>query len=175
MRLCAGRVGSLLNFSHLAEDAGVSHKTAAHWISLLEASFIVYRLPPYHANISKRLIKSPKLYFYDTGVAANLLGIEHVSQLETHPLRGRLFENMVISEILKYRYNRGKRENLSFFRDAKGHEVDLLYTTGNTIIPVEIKAGQTFRSEFFKGLTYFSDYIRQTDRITGCSIWGRAE
>ncbi len=130
---------------------------------LLEASFIVYRLPPYHANISKRLIKSPKLYFYDTGVAANLLGIEHVSQLETHPLRVQLFENMVISEILKYRYNRGKRENLSFFRDAKGHEVDLLYTSGNTIIPVEIKAGQTFRSEFFKGLTYFSDYIRQTE------------
>ncbi|HDQ14363.1 MAG TPA: ATP-binding protein [Sediminispirochaeta sp.] len=160
LKLCAGRTGQLLNFSHLAEDTGISHKTAAEWISLLEASFIVFRLPPFFANINKRLIKSPKLYFYDTGLAANLLGIEEPKQIESHPLRGALFENMVISEVLKYRYNRGRKENLSFFRDAKGHEVDLLYHSGNDLSLVEIKSAGTMRKEFFKGLEYFHDSIK---------------
>ena len=162
LQLCAGRIGQLCNFSHLAEDTGISHKTAAEWISILETSFIVFRLPPYFANISKRLIKSPKLYFYDTGLAANLMGIEEKTQIATHPLRGALFENMIISEILKYRFNRGRRENLSFFRDAKGHEVDLLYQTGNDIVPLEIKSAGTVRNEFFKGLQYFHESIEQT-------------
>jgi len=126
---------------------------------LLETSFIVYRLPPYYANISKRLIKSPKLYFVDTGLAANLLGIEEKNQIETHPLRGSLFENLIISETLKFRYNQGKRENLFFFRDTKGHEVDLLYQIANEIIPVEIKAAGTVRNDFYKGLDYFSQYV----------------
>lgn len=162
LQLCAGRIGKLCNFSHLAEDTGISHKTAAEWISILETSFVVFRLPPYFANISKRLIKSPKLYFYDTGLAANLMGIEEKTQIATHPLRGALFENMIISEILKYRFNRGRRENLSFFRDAKGHEVDLLYQTGNDIVPLEIKSAGTVRNEFFKGLQYFHESIEQT-------------
>jgi len=164
LKLCAGRIGQLLNFSNLAEDTGISHKTASEWISLLEASFILYRLPPYYANINKRLIKAPKLYFYDTGLAANLLGIEEKKQIETHPLRGALFENLVISEILKFRYNLGKRENLSFFRDAKGHEVDLLFSAADSIIPVEIKSAGTFRGDFFKGLDYFNTSIQTVDK-----------
>lgn len=164
VKLCAGRVGQILNLSHLADDVGINHKTAGQWISLLETSFIVYRLPPYFANINKRLIKSPKLYFYDTGLAAHLMGIEEKGQIEAHPLRGALFENLVIAEFVKYRYNRGKRENLSFFRDAKGHEVDLIYTSGSELMPVEIKAAQTFRSSFFKGLDYFNEYIASCSR-----------
>ncbi len=107
------------------------------------------------------MIKSAKLYFYDTGLAAHLLGIEESRQIPTHPLRGALFENMVIAEAMKYRYNRGKRENLLFFRDAKGHEVDLLLTSANDLSAVEIKAAQTFKNEFFKGLEYFNTYIKK--------------
>jgi len=164
LKLCAGRIGQLLNFSNLAEDTGISHKTASEWISLLEASFIVYRLPPYFTNISKRLIKSPKLYFYDTGLAAHLMGIEEQKQIETHPLRGALFENLVISEIIKYRYNLGKRENISFFRDAKGHEVDLIYSIANSVVPIEIKSAGTVRNDFFKGLEYFDDSITPVEK-----------
>jgi len=162
LRLCAGRIGRILNFSNLADDTGISHKTASEWISLLEASFIVFRLPPYFANISKRLIKSPKLYFYDTGLASYLLGIEERRQVETHPLRGALFENLVVAEVTKYRFNRGRRENLSFFRDARGHEVDLLYHSADDITAVEMKAAGTVRSEFFKGLEYFHEFVQST-------------
>ena len=155
LRLCAGRSGQIINFSNLAVDTGVSHKTVSEWISLLETSYIIFRLPPYFADVNKRLIKTPKLYFYDTGLAVNLLGIEEKCQLETHPLRGALFENFVVAETLKYRYNRGKRENLSFFRDAKGHEVDLLYHIADEAVAIEIKASETVRGEFYKGLDYF--------------------
>ena len=128
-RLCAGRVGQLLNLSSLASDMGISHTTAREWLTILEASYIVYRLPPYHTNIGKRLTKSPKLYFYDVGLASHLIGIEQADQLSTHPLRGFLFENLVVSEAMKHRFNRGRRPNLSFFRDSKGLECDLLYET----------------------------------------------
>ena len=164
MKLCAGRTGQLLNMSGLAEDTGINHTTATEWISLLESSYIVFRLPPYFANISKRLIKSPKLYFYDTGLAASLLGIEEARQIATHPLRGALFENLVISEIIKHRLNQGKRSNLSFFRDAKGHEVDLLIQQADQIIPVEIKSGATVRDDFFKGLNYFHKHMQACDK-----------
>ena len=162
--LCAGRTGQLLNYANLADDVGISPKTAAEWISLLESSFILFRLPPYFRNMTKRLVKSPKLYFCDVGLAAHLLGIENSSQIATHPLRGQLFENLVVSEVLKHRYNSGKRENLTFFRDAKGHEVDLLYQSGSTQIPIEIKSGATVRSEFFKGLQYFNDNIEPSEK-----------
>jgi len=165
LKLCAGRTGQIVNFSNLAGDTGISHKTASEWISLLEASFIIFRLPPYFININKRLIKSPKLYFYDTGLAANLLGIEEKRQVETHPLRGALIENLVISEILKYRFNRGRRENISFFRDAKGHEVDLLYHLADDIIAIEIKAAGTVRNDFFHGLEYFHESIQPAVKI----------
>lgn len=147
VRLCAGRVGQLANLSALGADAGVSHTTARHWLTVLEASYVVFLLPPFYANIRKRLVKSPKLYFYDVGLASYLIGIEHAGQLATHPLRGALFENAVIVEALKYRFNRGYRSNLSFFRDARGLECDLLYENGNGIGAIEIKSGATVTSD----------------------------
>ena len=156
IQLCAGRIGQLLNVSSLANDTGISHTTAANWISLLEASYIVFQLQPYFRNISKRLVKSPKLYFYDVGLATFLLGIENEKQLSRDPLRGNLFENMVIAEVLKYRFNQGKRGNLFFYRDSKGHEVDLLLAEGPDLFPIEIKAGMTVTRDFFKGLAYFA-------------------
>jgi hypothetical protein len=154
--LCASRVGQLLNVNSLAADTGISHQTARNWLTLLEASYIVYRLPPYAANISKRLVKSPKLYFYDVGLAAHLLGLENTLQVSRDPLRGNLFENMVVMEALKYRLHRGRRGNLHFYRDSNGNEVDLLLTVGPDLYPVEIKAGMTINRDFFKGLDGFS-------------------
>ncbi|MDY6905828.1 MAG: ATP-binding protein [Thermodesulfobacteriota bacterium] len=156
VRLCAGRVGQLLNISSLANDAGVSHTTAGNWISILEASYILFLLPPYYRNISKRLIKSPKLYFYDVGLAAFLLGIENARQVSRDPLRGNFFENMVIVEALKSRLHQGKRSNLYFYRDSKGNEVDLLFVSGSEIFPIEIKAGMTITREYFKGLNHIA-------------------
>ncbi len=149
VRLCAGRVGQLANLSALGADAGVSHTTARHWLTVLEASDVVFQLPPFSANIRKRLVKSPKLYFYDVGLASHLIGIEHAGQVSTHPLRGPLFENAVVVEALKHRFNRGRRSNLSFFRDTRGLECDLLVENGNGIGAIEIKSGATIASDYF--------------------------
>ena len=154
--LCAGRVGQLLNLNSLAADCGISHQTARNWFTLLEASFIVFRLPPYFANIRKRLVKSPKLYFYDVGLASFLLGIETEAHINRHPLRGSLFENMMVMEALKYRLHRGRRSNLHFYRDSNGNEVDLLLGFGPDLLPVEIKSGQTVNSDYFKSLKNFA-------------------
>ncbi len=156
VRLCAGRVGQLLNLASLANDAGISPTAAKAWISILETSFILFRLPPWHANISKRLIKTSKLYFYDAGLAAYLCGIEEKNQLPNHPLRGNLFENAVVSELLKQRYNAGKDNRLCFFRDRTGNEVDVLFPDGPDYIPIEIKSGKTIASDWFKGFEIFS-------------------
>lgn len=156
VRLCAGRTGQILNLHSLGNDAGVSHTTAREWLSVLEASYVVFVLPPLHANISKRLIKSPKLYFYDVGLASHLLGIENENQIPTHPLKGALFENLVIVEALKLRYNRGLRSNLHFYRDSAGNEVDLVCSFANRHVGVEIKAGATVSSSFFDGLRRLS-------------------
>jgi predicted AAA+ superfamily ATPase len=165
VRLCAGRVGQLLNVHSLGSDAGVSHTTAREWLSLLEASFITFLLPPYHANVSKRLIKSPKLYFYDVGLAAYLLGIEDPGQIFSHPLKGNLFENLVVVEALKYRLNQGRRSNLSFYRDSNKNEVDLLYSLAHRFLAVEIKAGETLSRSFFRGF----ETLRRTfpDQVAG--------
>ena len=152
IKMCAGRAGQLLNLHSLGSDAGVSHTTARHWMSVLQAGYVVFLMQPLHANIRKRLIKSPKLYFYDVGLATYLLGIEERSQVALHPLRGQLFENLVVVEALKHRLNRGKRSNLSFFRDRSGLEVDLLCSYGDRVAAVEVKAGQTVQSSFFKNL-----------------------
>ena len=152
VRLCAGRIGQLTNTVALGSDAGVSHTTARNWIDVLEASYIAFRLPPFHANIRKRLVKSPKLYFYDVGLASHLIGIEHAEQIATHPLRGPLFENMVVVEALKHRYNRGRGHNLSFFRDSRGLECDLLFESGHDICAIEIKSGTTIASDYFDTL-----------------------
>lgn len=154
VRLCAGRCGQLLNLNSLANDTGVSHTTAGNWISILEASYIIFLLQPYHGNITKRLIKSPKLYFFDVGLAAFLLGIENPRQVSRDPLRGSLFENMVVAETLKYRFNQGKKSNLYFYRDRKGNEVDLVCVTGTDLFPIEIKAGMTITRDYFKGLNH---------------------
>lgn len=156
VRLCAGRIGQLLNLQNLGNDAGVSHPTARHWISVLEASFIVFLLPPLHANVSKRLIKTPKLYFHDVGLAAWLLGIENPTQVATHPLRGSLFENLAIAEVIKHRYNTVRTSNLSFYRDSSGLEIDLIHPFGNHLIPIEIKAGQTVTSSQIESLEKFA-------------------
>lgn len=152
VRLCAGRSGQLLNHSSLAADCGISHNTAKAWISVLEASYILFQLRPHHANFNKRLVKSSKLYFYDVGLMAWLLGIREVSQLEAHPLRGSMFENLVIAERLKTSLNRGERPQLTFWRDSNGNEVDLLIERGQKIMPVEIKSGKTVARQFFSGL-----------------------
>jgi predicted AAA+ superfamily ATPase len=156
IKLCAGRIGQLLNVNSLANDTGISHTTARNWLSILEASYVIFLLQPYYRNISKRLVKSPKLYFYDVGLAAYLLGIENEKQITRDPLRGNLFENMVIAEALKYRFNQGRRSNLYFYRDRKGNEVDLLFVNGADLFPLEIKAGMTITRDYFKGLKYIS-------------------
>lgn len=159
IKLCAGRIGQLINFQSLASDTGVSYHTIEHWLSILEASFIILRLQPYFENFGKRLIKSPKLYFTDVGLAAYLLGIENEQQMSRDPLRGVLFENLVILDLIKSRLNQGLDHQLYFFRDHHGHEVDVIYKSANNLVPIEIKAGQTFNREFLKGLNYFKNLV----------------
>lgn len=157
VRICAGRIGQLLNLESLSNDVGVSSHTIKEWISILEASFILIRLQPYFDNFGKRLIKSPKIYFTDVGLAAYLLGIENVDQMNRDPLRGNLVENLVVIELLKARLNKGLNPQLHFFRDAHGHEVDLIFQSGNSLIPIEIKSARTFNKEFLKNLLYFQN------------------
>ena len=159
VRLCAGRVGQLINLSSLGADAGVSHTTAREWLTVLEASYILFQLPPYFANIRKRLVKSPKFYFCDVGLAAYLVGIENADQIATHPLRGALFENAVVGEALKHRFNRGYQPSLSFFRDSKGLECDLFYPAGNGIAAFEVKSGATISSEHFRSLHRVAELV----------------
>jgi hypothetical protein len=156
LRLCAGRVGQLLNMNSLAIEAGVDGKTIASWISVLESSFIIFKLQPHHASFNKRIVKMPKLYFYDTGLACSLLGISSPLQLNTHYAKGSLFENFVITELVKIRYNQGENHNLFFWRDSIGHEVDLLVETPKGLFPIEIKAGSTINDNFFKGIEYWN-------------------
>lgn len=147
LRLCAGRVGQLLNLNALGEEAGIAHSTARAWLSLLEASYLVFQLPPYHRNFGKRLVKTPKLYFTDTALAAWLLGLRAPDQLALHPLRGALFENLVVSEFLKARYNAGQPTDLYFWRDNNGLEADLLFEDGDRLQTVEIKSGATVTAD----------------------------
>ncbi|PLY03422.1 MAG: AAA family ATPase [Desulfuromonas sp.] len=152
VRLCAGRSGQLLNMSALANECGINHNTARAWISVLEASYVLHQLRPHHQNFNKRLIKTPKLYFYDTGLLCWLLGIQSPEQLVTHPLRGSIFETFVISEVKKLFCNRGEQGELYFWRDSNGNEVDVLIPVGDKLMPVEIKSGKTVTREFFTGL-----------------------
>ncbi len=156
VRLCAGRTGQLLNHSSLATDCGISHTTARHWISLLQAGFIIHLLPPHHANFSKRIIKSPKLYFLDTGLLSYLLRIREPDDFPVHAMKGAIFETFVISELYKAFAHRGEIPPLYFWRDRTGHEVDVIIDTGKKLIPVEIKSGETITSSLFDGLRYFT-------------------
>jgi len=155
IRLCAGRTGQLLNMSSLAIEVGVDVKTINAWLGVLEAAFVVYRLQPFHKNFNKRLVKSPKLYFYDTGLACALLGIESSEQLDLHPLRGSLFENLIITDLIKHRFNQGKPRNLYFWRDNTGNEIDVILEGATTSVPVEIKSGKTITSLFLKGVSHW--------------------
>lgn len=151
IKLCAGRVGQLLDLTSISNETGVSRTTINNWISLLQTTYIIFLLEPYYTNINKRLVKTPKIYFYDTALASYLLGIENELQLKTHPLTGNLFENLVVSEFYKYRLNNGKNINLNFYRDSKKNEIDLIYKVANKLFPIEIKSSETFNNIFFKG------------------------
>lgn len=153
LKLCAGRIGQLLNLSSLANECGISVTAATNWLSILEASYICYLLKPDYNNYAKRLVKTPKLYFYDTGLACSLLDIQNAEQITTHFLRGGLFENLVINEFVKECYNKGIEPSLSFWRDSTGNEVDLLRTTGGKQYAYEIKSGATYSPDFFKGIS----------------------
>lgn len=172
LRLCAGRVGQLLNLSSLGADVGVSHNTANSWLSVLEASYLAFQVSPWFSNIGKRLIKAPKLYFHDTGLVCRLLGIETAAQLATHPLRGALFENWVVSEMAKHLRNRGLHPNIWFYRDRSGLEVDMLLQIDGGFHAVEIKSGETVVGNWFNALTKFQEVIGgQPEFMDNLSLW----
>ena len=159
VELCAGRTAQLLNYSSIASDCGISQPTAKHWLSFLEASFIAYRLPAFHSNLRKRLVKMPKLHFYDSGLACWLLNIRTVDQLRSHPLRGAIFESWVVSEILKARTNCAEVGGLSFYRDRDGVEADLLIDHGDHLTLVEVKASQTASNSLFSGAAKVRNHL----------------
>ena len=155
MRLLAGRIGQLVNLSSLANDVGVSSTTLKEWLSVLEASYVVFRLTPYFENLGKRIVKSPKVYFTDVGLASYLLGIESPAMVGRDPLIGSLFENMVVLEALKARLNAGREPRLYFYRDRQSHEVDLLFQEERRLVPIEIKSAMTFHSDFVRSIERF--------------------
>lgn len=159
IRLCAGRNGQLLNLSSLANDCGITHTTARRWLSILEASFLVVLLRPHHRNFSKRLIKTPKLYFLDSGLLCYLLRIRSPADLRLHALRGGIFEGFVVAEMLKNYLHSGREPDLYFWRDSAGHEIDMLIERGQELTPVEIKSGQTVASDFFDGIRFWRKLV----------------
>ncbi len=163
VRLCAGRSGQLLNISSLGADCGVSHATAQRWLSVLESSFLVYLLRPHFRNFGKRLVKSPKLYFLDTGLLCYLLRIRTAEDLRSHALRGAIFETFVVGEVLKASMHQGREPDVYFWRDSAGHELDLILDRGETLVPIEIKSGETVASDFFKGIDYWRTLAEQAD------------
>lgn len=157
LRLCAARVGCILNQENLANEVGVSVTTIHNWISILEASYLIFRLQPYFENFGKRIIKTPKIYFFDVGLVSYLLDIETTTQMSRDPLRGNLVENLVVLELIKARLNQGLEPNLYFFRDNHGNEIDLLYKKAHDLIPIEIKSAKSFDPSFIKKLSYFRE------------------
>ena len=190
LRLCAGRSGQLLNLSSLAGDAGISHTTARRWLSVLEASFLVFLLRPYHRNFNKRLVKSPKLYFLDSGLLCYLLRIRSPDDLRFHAARGAVFESWVVSEIVKNYVHRGLEPDAYFWRDSSAHEIDLVIERGKGRVPVEAKSGETFASDFLDGIRYWrrladekdqpaalvyggeTSYVREGVVVTSWKTWG---
>jgi predicted AAA+ superfamily ATPase len=168
VRLCAGRTGQLLNLASLGNDLGVSHNTVKSWLSILEASYIVTFLKPYYSNINKRLLKTPKLYFLDVGLAVFLQGFDKPGYLSNNPQRGALFESLVVAEFLKHRFNNGKTDNLFFYRDRSGNEVDIVLSFGDKLFGVEIKSSVTFHDDFLKGLRFIKRLL--AEKIKGCGV-----
>ncbi len=174
LRLCAGRIGQLLNVSSLANDCGISYQIAQNWLSLLEASYIIKLLQPHYKNFSKRLIKQPKIYFYDTGLACALLGIESADQVVSHYLRGGLVENLIIIDLHKQLYNLAREPQIYFWRDNHGSEIDCLLERGLRLVPVEVKSGKTLNLDFFKALGYWSGLAGQLPQ-DGFVVYGGDE
>ncbi len=174
IKLCAGRIGQLLNKSSLAIECGVSEPTVAAWLSVLEQSYVIHLLQPSFKNFNKRLVKSPKLYFYDTGLACSLLEISSAEQVATHYLRGGLFENMVVNEVMKSRLNIGVQPNLTFWRDSNGNEVDLILTEATEMFAYEIKSGATPMRDYLKGLKYWAA-LSNTDSSHCSVVYGGTE
>jgi uncharacterized protein len=170
LKLCAGRVGQLLNISSLANDCGISATTARGWLSILEASYLIFQLQPYYKNFSKRVIKASKLYFYDTGIACSLLGIQSEEDVALHYLRRGLVESLIISDLMKHFFNKAQIPPLYFWRDSQGHEIDCIIEQGQRLIPVEIKAGQTINTDYFTGLKFWST-LTETDPSQGFVVY----
>lgn len=155
VKICAGRIGQILNLEEIGGEIGLSSHTVKEWISILEASFIIFHLQPYFENFGKRVIKSPKLFFVDIGLAVYLLGIENVVQLERDPLRGHLVENLVLLELVKWRLNHGLEPQLYYYRDTQKNEVDILFKEGHMLVPIEVKSSKTYNSDFLKSILFF--------------------
>ncbi len=166
LKLCAANLGQLLNYTSLANDCGVSVNTAKTWISILESSYITFTLEPYPMSFNKRVVKMPKLYFYDTGLASSLLGIENKYQVSTHYSKGLLFENLIISDLIKTRNNSAKNSNIFFWRDSKGNEINCLIKKENELIPVDIKSGQTISDYYFNNLNYWKKIAKDSPDST---------
>ena len=166
LKMCAARTGQLLNLSSLASDCGITHNTAASWISVLEASYLIHLLRPHFTNFNKRLVKTPKLYFCDVGLAAWLLGIRKIEDMAFHAQRGNLFETLIVSEFLKRCWNDGMPSNLFFWRDSKGLEVDLLLEQGDSLTPIEIKSGATFAADLINNLRKWSLLAGNPEQIS---------
>ena len=160
LKQCAARIGSLFNASELGAEVGVSSKTISHWLSVLQASYLITLLPPYYENIPKRLVKSPKLYFNDPGLACYLLDIESPQQLDRDKMRGAIFENMIVMEAIKHRYNMGLEGGVFFYRDSNQNEVDLLIKQGGELTAIEVKSSMTYSSSFEKALTQIEGWIK---------------
>ncbi len=172
LQMCAGRIGQLVNMTSLGNDCGIDQETVKAWLSILESSYILFLLKPHHQNFNKRLTKQPKLYFYDTGLAAYLLTIEDPNALKFHFSRGALFENYVAIELIKKRFNQGMEHNLYFWRDHHGHEVDFIKDNGSTLVPIEVKSSETLSSTLFDGLNYWQ---RLSDVERGYLVYGGIE
>jgi predicted AAA+ superfamily ATPase len=155
LKVCATRVGQIINYASIGNDCGIDQKTVVSWLGILETSFIAFTLEPFYNNLGKRLLQMPKLYFYDTGLCCSLLEIDNEVQLANHPLRGALFENFVLLELLKHRFNSGLRSSFYFWRDRTGNEIDILFDKAAGAIPIEIKAGATYNNSFLKGIDYW--------------------
>lgn len=171
LKLCAGRTGQIFNSNNLSNELGVSYHTVSNWLSILEASFVIFRLQPYFENFGKRIIKSPKIYFTDVGLATYLLDITNKEQISRDPLRGSLVENLIVSEFIKNRLNKGLEPNFYFYRDSNQNEIDLIFKEGNNLTPIEIKASQTFNPQFLKGLDYFKALTKERCK-RGILIYG---
>lgn len=174
IKLCAGRVGQLLNINSLASDTGITFNTAKKWLSVLKTSYILYTVEPYHKNYKKRLVKSSKLFFYDTGIVCNLLNIRSAKQLETHYMRGNIFENFIINELIKNGLNQGENTNLYFWRDNHGKEIGCIIEQAEKILAIEIKSGMTYNSDFFKNIIHWNK-ISKTAVENNYVVYGGAD